>query len=40
MKIALIGAGGKMGVRLSQNLKGSRFNVAHVEVSDAGRDRL
>ncbi|MEP3046138.1 MAG: phosphogluconate dehydrogenase C-terminal domain-containing protein [Roseibium sp.] len=40
MKIALIGAGGKMGVRLSHNLKGSQYEVAHVEVSDAGRDRL
>jgi hypothetical protein len=40
MKIALIGAGGKMGVRLSRNLKGSRYEVAHVEVSEAGRERL
>lgn len=40
MKIALIGAGGKMGVRLSQNLKGSRYTVAHVEVSEAGQARL
>jgi D-apionate oxidoisomerase len=40
MKIALIGAGGKMGVRLSQNLKGSRYDVAHVEVSEAGQQRL
>ncbi|KZM51843.1 phosphogluconate dehydrogenase C-terminal domain-containing protein [Labrenzia sp. OB1] len=40
MKIALIGAGGKMGVRLSHNLKGSRYNVAHVEVSSEGKNRL
>jgi D-apionate oxidoisomerase len=40
MKIALIGAGGKMGVRLSQNLNGSRYDVAHVEVSEAGQQRL
>lgn len=40
MKIALIGAGGKMGVRLARNLKGSRFDVAHVEVSEAGQRRL
>jgi hypothetical protein len=40
MKIALIGAGGKMGVRLSQNLQASRYEVAHVEVSEAGRERL
>ncbi|MEM0949013.1 MAG: phosphogluconate dehydrogenase C-terminal domain-containing protein [Pseudomonadota bacterium] len=39
-KIALMGAGGKMGVRLSTNLKGSRFEVDHVEVSEAGRARL
>jgi len=39
-KIALLGAGGKMGVRLSRNLTGSRFDVAHVEVSEEGRQRL
>jgi hypothetical protein len=38
--IALFGAGGKMGYRLASNLKGSRFDVRHVEVSDAGRTRL
>ncbi|MCA3574091.1 MAG: NAD(P)-binding domain-containing protein [Aestuariivirga sp.] len=38
--IALFGAGGKMGQRLSRNLKDSRFSVRHVEVSDAGRARL
>ena len=40
VKIALIGAGGKMGVRLSTNLARTDFNVAHVEVSPAGRERL
>lgn len=39
-KIALLGAGGKMGVRLSKNLQGSRFEVAHVEVSPEGQARL
>ncbi len=39
-KIALLGAGGKMGVRLATNLKGSRFAVDHVEVSQEGRARL
>jgi hypothetical protein len=39
-KIALLGAGGKMGVRLATNLGGSRFQVDHVEVSDVGRERL
>ena len=40
MKVALVGAGGKMGCRLSKNLVGSRFSVRHVEVSEAGRARL
>jgi len=39
-KIALIGAGGKMGFRLAGKLKQSRFDMAYVEVSDAGRARL
>lgn len=38
--IALLGAGGKMGVRLAKNLRGSRFDVRHVEVSEVGRARL
>ena len=38
--IALLGAGGKMGHRLARNLRSSRFDVRHVEVSDAGRARL
>jgi hypothetical protein len=38
--IALFGSGGKMGYRLSSNLKGSRFDVRHVEVGQAGRERL
>ncbi|KQT82797.1 phosphogluconate dehydrogenase C-terminal domain-containing protein [Aurantimonas sp. Leaf443] len=38
--IALFGAGGKMGYRLSSNLKGSRFDMRHVELSPAGRERL
>lgn len=39
-KVALFGAGGKMGVRLSTNLAKTDFHVAHVEVSDEGRARL
>ncbi|NVK35209.1 MAG: NAD(P)-binding domain-containing protein [Rhodobacteraceae bacterium] len=39
-KIALLGAGGKMGVRLAKNLSGSRFDVDHVEISEEGRNRL
>lgn len=39
-KVALLGAGGKMGVRLARNLVGEPYEVAHVEVSDVGRQRL
>ena len=39
-KIALLGAGGKMGVRLATNLVGAAYDVQHVEVSEAGRKRL
>jgi D-apionate oxidoisomerase len=39
-KIALFGAGGKMGFRLSGNLQKSDYRVAHVEVGEAGRKRL
>jgi hypothetical protein len=38
--IALFGAGGKMGYRLANNLKGSRYQVRHVEVAPQGRERL
>src|SRR5690606_34498130 len=38
--IALFGAGGKMGYRLAKNLNGSRFDVSHMEVTDAGKARL
>ncbi|MEN9539228.1 MAG: hypothetical protein RLZZ126_1463 [Pseudomonadota bacterium] len=38
--IALFGAGGKMGTRLSRNLQGSRFVVRHVEPSAVGQQRL
>jgi hypothetical protein len=40
-KIALVGAAGKMGMRLASNLKKvPEFDVDHVEVSAAGRTRL
>lgn len=39
-KVALFGAGGKMGVRLSLNLAKTDFEVCHIEVSDAGKARL
>ncbi|CAB5671871.1 prephenate dehydrogenase [Delftia tsuruhatensis] len=39
-RIALFGAGGKMGVRLARNLLKTDYRVAHVEVGEAGRQRL
>jgi hypothetical protein len=38
--IALFGAGGKMGARLAKNLKNSKYDVRHVEVSAVGQKRL
>lgn len=38
--IALLGAGGKMGLRLSANLQGSRYTVRHVEIGETGRTAL
>jgi hypothetical protein len=38
--VALFGAGGKMGYRLATNFRGSPYAVRHVEVSDAGKERL
>lgn len=39
-KVAVLGAGGKMGYRVSNNLRGSPYEVSHIEVSEAGRTRL
>ncbi len=39
-KVTVLGAGGKMGYRVSANLRGSPYEVSHVEVSEAGRNRL
>ena len=39
-RIALFGAGGKMGVRLSKNLMKSDYRVSHIEPSAVARDRL
>lgn len=39
-KIALFGAGGKMGVRLATNLKAANYTVLPVEVTPTGRQRL
>jgi len=38
--VALFGAGGKMGYRLATNLRGSPYDVRHVEVSEGGCKRL
>ncbi|GAA3604611.1 phosphogluconate dehydrogenase C-terminal domain-containing protein [Agrococcus terreus] len=38
--IAVIGAGGKMGMRVSENLTGSAHRVAYSEVSPAGQERV
>ncbi len=40
MKIALLGAGGKMGVRIGKNLSRSTHNVRYVEISPAGQERV
>ena len=39
-RIALIGAGGKMGARITDNLRKTDHDVRHVEVSEAGRASL
>lgn len=39
-KIAVLGAGGKMGYRVSANLRNTPYEVSHVEVSEVGRGRL
>ena len=39
-KIVILGAGGKMGLRVSTNLLHTPYEVAHVEVSEVGRQRL
>src|SRR5579884_3711675 len=38
--IALLGAGGKMGRRISDNLKKTDYRVRHVEISERGREAL
>src|SRR4051812_43751933 len=39
-RIALLGAGGKMGLRLSANLTGSPYEVSHVEIGERGQAEL
>jgi hypothetical protein len=38
--VALFGAGGKMGCRITDNLKDSGYEMMYVEVSEAGIERL
>lgn len=40
LKITLVGAGGKMGLRLTHNLKESKYDVSYLEVSQAGMEKL
>lgn len=40
VKVALIGAGGKMGLRLTHNLKNSRYDISYLEVSPQGIEKL
>ncbi|WP_138484327.1 phosphogluconate dehydrogenase C-terminal domain-containing protein [Dyadobacter bucti] len=39
-KIVLVGAGGKMGGRITANLKGSDYEITYLEVSPAGIEKL
>lgn len=39
-RITLIGAGGKMGLRLTRNLKNSDFEMSYVEISQTGIEKL
>jgi hypothetical protein len=39
-KVTLIGAGGKMGLRLTRNLKNSIYKMSYVEISPAGIGKL
>ena len=39
-KIVLIGAGGKMGMRLTHNLADSSYNVSYVEINPSGIEKL
>jgi D-apionate oxidoisomerase len=39
-KVSLVGAGGKMGLRLTHNLKNSDYEMSYLEVSPAGIEKL
>lgn len=40
LKVSLIGAGGKMGCRLTRNLKDSAYVMSYVEISEKGIENL
>jgi hypothetical protein len=40
LKVTLAGAGGKMGLRLTHNLKGSDYDMSYLEISEAGINKL
>ncbi len=40
IKVTLVGAGGKMGCRLTDNLKDSEYELSYLEISPAGIERL
>ncbi|MAW13066.1 MAG: semialdehyde dehydrogenase [SAR116 cluster bacterium] len=40
LNIALLGAGGKMGVRIARNLNSASYVLAPIEVTEAGQTRL
>lgn len=40
LKVTLIGAGGKMGMRLTHNLLNSAYDVSYVEISQQGIEKL
>jgi hypothetical protein len=39
-KVVLVGAGGKMGCRITDNLKDSAYEMSYLELSKAGQERL
>jgi hypothetical protein len=39
-KVTLIGAGGKMGMRLTHNLMDSNYEMSYVEISSEGQEKL
>jgi len=39
-KVVLVGAGGKMGCRLTDNLRNSKYEVSYLEVGEAGLKRM